>query len=251
MIPILTLLTAMFMYRYNGKREMLHLDLVQFMYGFVVFPLFFVWAKSFLFFLLQRWLEIEVSVTQMFLIDTFLSLVMLYLFAFIVIHSLTKTFSLKLERDPLYDLFEHSEYFHGWLTHAVLFGGIMLLMTVVAHINVFVPLQVEMSRWQFLLILLVAVGVGLVKFLIAWSTDLKEREFLRFVKLLLGLSLVVHMGSYFLFEPPFSIEYGAYWFAFVVFVTATTCSFLFHRSERAVRWANKLKPAKKKQGSQG
>ena len=47
------MLSALALYRKNGRREILKFDVVQFWYAFVLVPVLFVWFKSFLFFTLR------------------------------------------------------------------------------------------------------------------------------------------------------------------------------------------------------
>ncbi|EKD43989.1 MAG: hypothetical protein ACD_72C00045G0003, partial [uncultured bacterium] len=49
-IPLLSLLASLGLYRYNGKKEILRFDLVQFFYAFILMPMIYIWFKSFLFF---------------------------------------------------------------------------------------------------------------------------------------------------------------------------------------------------------
>ncbi|MBD3279599.1 MAG: hypothetical protein GF390_02710 [Candidatus Pacebacteria bacterium] len=240
-IPSLAVVSAVLIYRHNGKKEVLKFDLVQFVYAFVLSPALFVWLKSFLFYLVKTDPELNFSSTQMYALDTSFSVLFMFVYAFIVIHSLTKSFNLKRKEDPLYDVFRHSEYFHLWLTHLVMYLGIMLIATVVSFTNLFLPLELETNRLGFYLLLLVGVFGGLGAFSGVWLSDPEEANFLRIMKLASGLVFLLHVIVYFLIEPGFSIKYGFYWLTLMTFATAVFCFFFFHRSEKAKGLLEKFK----------
>jgi hypothetical protein len=241
LVPLLGALSTLWLYRHTGKKEFFKFDLVQFIYGFIVLPLLFVWLKSFLFVIMRRELEITLSVTELFIIDTFFSVLFLFVFAFVVIHSLTKTFSLKYERDPLYDIFEHSEYYHLWLSHVVMFGGIMAVISFLSVLNLWVPFEIALSKLQFYGVLLVGMVLGLVAYIGTRQANYGTGQFMRLMKLTFGLFFLIHVVAYLLFDPAFNAGFGFYWFTFMGFAMAVLCSFRFDRSERAVRLANKFK----------
>lgn len=97
-IPLLTLVSGVLLYGQHGKKEFLKLDFVQFMYSFVIAPVMFVWLKSFLFFILRNELNFRLSISEIFIVDTIYSTLVMFIFAFVVIHSLTKSFNLKREK---------------------------------------------------------------------------------------------------------------------------------------------------------
>jgi hypothetical protein len=242
LIPFLTIVSGMLMYRLNGKREILRMDMVQFFYSFVLAPMLFIWGKSFLYVVLRTELDISLSRTQLFVFDTLFSLVFLYIFAFIVIHSLTKSFNLRTARDPLYDIFLHSEYFHLWLSHIVIYIGGMLFMTIMATANIFFPLAITMP--QALLYGVCAFGVvgGAFTFLGVLLSDPKQSRanFMRMMKVLFGLFFLLHAVYFFIFNPLFSAEYAVYWWTLFFFATIVTMSFFSYRSERARSWFDRI-----------
>lgn len=242
LIPVLAIAISLWVYRLNGKREILKLDLVQFFYAFVISPVLFIWAKSLLYLLLRTELNLSLSQGQLFLIDTAFSTAFLYLFAFIVMHSLTKSFNLKVGRDPLHDLFRHSEYFHLWLTHLVMYLGGLGLLSVFAAINALVPLEIEMSRFYFHLLNISGIPTGLFVFLGVWLSDPKQNRanFMRLMKLAFGIFFLFMVLIYYSIDPAFAPEHGFYWWMSVVFATTVTCSFFAYRSRRAKSWFENL-----------
>src|SRR5258708_25304690 len=235
LIPLLTAISAVVLYRHNGKKEILKFDLVQFLYAFVLFPILFIWTKVFVFVLFKNQLFIYLSAGQLFVADTVLSTLFLYIYAFIVIHSLTKSFDLKRKFDPLYDLFQHSEYFHLWLSHVVIFIGIMLLMCVIAFLNITIPSHFTASFPIFLAILFSATIVGIAFFYsIMYSYNASHPYFMKLMKLLFGVFFLAYMLVYFIFSPTFSIDYVFYWYTFMIFMTLIGLSFS-QRSQKAKR----------------
>lgn len=246
-IPILTILSGFFIYRHNGKKEVFSLDLVQFFYTFLLAPLFFVWAKSFVYFLMRSELGLDLSPGQIFTIDTALTVSMLYVYAFIVMHSLTKSFRLKVEQDPFYDLFGHSEYIHLWLSHIVMAIGGMMLFFVIGFVNVFFPLEWRLNPHIFYLLCFGGVITGSVAFLGLLLTDPKQegRRYMRLMKLAIGMFFLFQITIYFLADPDFNSAYGMFWFNFFAFTTMLVWSFFTYRSSRIKSWFDRITHANK------
>lgn len=230
-----------YIYKHNGKREIFRLDLVQFVYSFVILPLLFIWMKTFVYYLLRDELALGLSSRDLFLIDTAMSTLFLYVYAFVVIHSLTKTLNLKYYRDPLYDIFAHTEYYHVWLSHVVMYVGGMSLVSFLGLLNLWVPLTSELGRVDIAVVSVLGVLSGLVLFVGIWLSDPEHPHFMRLMKLAMSWFFVIHVLAYFWLNPNLSPAYAFYWFTFLVFLSSTLCSFLFERSARAVRLTTKLK----------
>jgi hypothetical protein len=246
-VPILTIIAGLFVYRHNGKKEVFRIDSVQFFYTFLLAPVFFVWMKSFIFFLLRSDTQLQLGPGQLFIIDTALTLMMLYVYAFVVIHSLTKSFRLKSEQDPLYDLFTHSEYFHLWLSHIVIALGSMTLFTIVSIFNAVFPLAWNLSQPLFFLICFLGIFTGSAAFLGLTLTDPKQegRRYMRLMKIAIGLFFLFHMILYFAFDPPFSSEYGMYWFNLFSFSTMFIWALFTYKSSKINRWFIRLRDKNK------
>lgn len=250
-IPLGTLVTALFLYQFVGKREFLYFDAIQFLYAFIVGPTMFVWLKSMLFLVLRTEFQQGLRLGDIFFIDTVFSLVALYVFAFIVIHSLTKSFSLRRYEDPLYDLFYHSEYFHLWITHIVMFGGAMVLLTILAVVNAFIPVVISMPRLTFYSLLAVAWVAGLFWFGAVWLADPKQEvrssqfRFIVLMKLVMGVSFLIHMLAFFIVKPSFTAAHMLYWFSTVAFAAQVMIGSFMYKSVRAQNtfqhFFNKLK----------
>lgn len=247
LIPLFAILSGFVIYRHNGKREFLQLDLIQFCYTFILAPLFFIWAKTFIFFLLRSELNVSLSAGELFTIDTAFSLFLFYMYAFVVMHSLTKTFRLNAEKDPLYDLFTHSEYIHLWLTHIATSLGTMLLLIILALVNLFFPLSLAMSKPVFYLVCFAGVLAGSVGFVSLWLTDPKQdgRRYMRLMKLGIGFSFFVLASAYFVADPSFSSAYSLFWFVFFTFSTMLIWSFFTYRSLRVNSLMERLASAHK------
>ena len=54
LLPVAMILGSLLAYRFNGRREILRFDLVQFLYAFILTPLTFVWGKVLLFLLVKK-----------------------------------------------------------------------------------------------------------------------------------------------------------------------------------------------------
>lgn len=242
LIPVFAIISAVLVYRLNGKRELLKLDLVQFFYAFILSPVLFIWLKTFLYFLLKVEANVTLSNGQLFLLDTIYSTFFLYVFAFIVIHSLTKSFNLRQTTDPLYNLFEHSEFFHLWLTHLIMYLGGMILLTILAIVNIWFPLEVTLSEGMFRLLFVSGFLSGFLMFMIVWLSDPKQERanFMRVMKLSFGFFFLIHIVLYFVFSPPFSPALGLYWWSLNAFTALVICSLFAYRSERALNFFEKM-----------
>jgi len=240
-IPLLTITSALVMYRFNGRRQMLKFDLIQFIYGFIVSPILFVCFKSFAFVLVKNELGLSLSINQLFLLDTIVSVILLYIYGFVVIHSLTTSFKLVLLKDPLADLFEYSEYFHLWLSHVVIWVGSALLLSIISIANIFFPFSFGPSKPLFFTSLGIATVVGVMIFISTLLSDPQQRNYLRIMKLLFGIFFFVHAGIYFAFDPAWNMPYILYWSTFTIFTTLVTCSLFAHRSQRATNFFNRFK----------
>lgn len=242
LIPFFAILSAITLYRLNGRKEFLKLDLVQFFYAFILAPALFVWLKTFLYYLLRSEVAINLGTGLLFVIDTLFSVLFLYIFAFVVIHSLTKSFWLQRSKDPLYNLFEHSEFFHLWLTHLIMYVGSMAIVSILSSFNLFFPLDIEMTRSAFYVVFGSGFVSGLFVFMIVWLSDPKQEEanFMRLMKLFFGFFFLIHVVLYFVFNPPFTPALGLYWWSLNLFTALVICSLFAYKSERALTMFDKI-----------
>jgi hypothetical protein len=238
-IPFAALVSVMILYRHTGKKEILKLDSTQFLYAFVVSPVLLIWLKSFIFFLLRNELNLSLSITELLFIDTLFTVLFMYVFAFIVIHSLTKTFNLKITRDPLYDWFTHSEYFHMNLSHLAIYIGSMTMILALGVINVFVPLLI-VSKFALYGILIGGMLSGVAGFEAVLNYKSPDPIFLRIMKVYFALVFIVFVGVYAIFEPNFNAVHSAYWGAFGFFFMATVMSLFAEKPEPKKQWWGKI-----------
>lgn len=234
------MLAANAIYRYNGRREFLRFDLVQFVYAFVVGPALFVWMKSFLFVLVKPHVPEAMSLGQFVTLDTIVGVIFLYIYAFIVIHSLTKSFQLKKTRAPLYDIFEHSEYYHQEVSHGVIYAGGMAAITVAALINVRWPMEVTVAENLIWLVSLVGVAGGWIGFMGIWLFDTKNPIFSKLIKLLYASFFVCHVMATLMWNVPFNLTNGFFWASFFGFLTTVVLSLVLERPEQPKFWWHRL-----------
>lgn len=244
LIPILAIISATFLYRHNGKREFLKFDFVQFIYAFVITPIFFVWIKSFVFLLLRSELDVRLTIGEIFVIDTILSTIGLYVTSFIVIHSLTKSFRLKLTKEPLHDLFEHSEYFHLWLTHIVSLGGMMVLFGLLAVLNALYPIELYQSKSWFYWFCSFASLIGVFGYVGMELSDPQQGNFKRLMKLIASFVFVVLTFIYFWLSPKFNATHLIYWLVMIGFATMILCLLVLPRSKRMTALIHRFKHKK-------
>jgi hypothetical protein len=240
-VPIMTMISALGMYRLNGRRELFKFDLVQFIYAFIMSPLLFIWLKTVLFLLLRTDLNLRLSINQLFFADTVMSVLFMYVYAFIVIHSLTASFKLKLNKDPISDIFMMSEYFHLWISHIAIYLGTMILTTTLALSNLMYPLPIELTRPQWYLLLTVAFASGGASFATVWLADPNQGHFLRLMKIALAFFSIILLAAYFVWDPPFQAPYVVYWFMLTSFFSSVFFALLANRSPRTRGLLDRLK----------
>lgn len=241
LVPIITTIIGMLAYRFQGKeREIFRIDLVQFVYLFVLSPAMFIWLKTFLFYLMRNELGISLTINEMFVIDTLFTIIAIFVMAGVSIHTLTKTFWIKRYHDPEFDLYHLSEYFHLWWSHILIWGGAMLLLSFVAIANVLTPFQLELSKVAFLIMELVACFAGVAFFIAIWMSDPGQGHFMRIMKLLLVFFSLIHIVIYFVFDPKFNSHYVGYWVGSAIFLTAAGIGGFFERYEKLSRFRKLL-----------
>ena len=221
-IPILILLTGVLIYRFNGRKELLKMDLVQFIYAFILTPTMVLWVKTVVFLNLKKEQNLYSS-EDMFLVDTIITTISLIVFGFVVIHSLTKTFSLKKQKDPLIDIFEHSEYFHLWLSHLVTYSGGLFIMLLVGLANLVAPIILFTSKQGLIIGSISGVFLSLIfHHLIKIIED--QRKFDLVMKFQVYISTVTLMLAYLIFRPEYETKYTMFWCSIMFFLGATVVS---------------------------
>lgn len=237
LIPLITTVLGIIIYRLQAKKiEIFRLDLVQFVYLFIIAPTMYVWLKSFLFYILKNELEFTLSATDLFVVDTAFSVLSFIVMAAIAIHSLTKTFWIKRHHNPEFDIYHLSEYFHLWWSHIIIWGGGMVLGTFMSIVNVLVPFDlVVVSKFQFYAVNVVGFLFGLMMFVAIWLSDPGQGNFMRLMKLLLAFFLIIHVLIYFVYDPVFNMSNGVYWFILSSFIASVFAGSTFERNEKTSR----------------
>lgn len=241
LIPLLALVSGLLLYRHDGKREILRFDVVQFVYSFVIAPVMFVWIKSFFYFILSKEIQPPLSPNNLFIIDTVLSTLALIVYAFVVIHSLTTSFNRKMYKDPLHDLFEHTEYFHLWLSHLIMYIGYMLLFAAFGIGNIFFPLEAELTKLQFYGLFFMSAVLGTIQFMVVWLSNPGKENFMRVMKLAFAFFFMIHVIAYFLYSPAFAGRMSVFWVSFGASVTSVLYSLFAVKFETLSAFFDKFK----------
>jgi hypothetical protein len=218
LLLIFLLLSLPITWRFSGRKELMKMDLVQFLYAFVIAPAIFIWVKTALFFNLRH--ELGVSINDAFWIDTALTMLALYIYSFVVIHSLTKSFQIKRTKDPLFDLFERSEYFHLWLSHLVVYSGALLTMLFLGMLNLFFPITLISSRPALYLGILIGILIGGIVYwaILVYRVE-KQKSFDRIMKFQVYIYTFVILVAYLIADPKFRPSYTVFWSSVFFFVT--------------------------------
>jgi len=223
LLPVILLSFSLFIYRFNGRKELLKMDLVQFFYAFVLAPAIIIWLKSVVFYNFSREIGIILDSEDLFLIDNAVTILCLYIYAFVVIHSLTKTFKLKVEKDPLFNIFERSEYFHLWLTHVVTFSAGLFIMLLIGMINIFLPFSLASSKQNLFTSVVIGVVLGFIFYIgMRFYKDKEAKKFKRLIKFELYICAFFLLLTYIVIRPKYSPEHLLFWCSVFFFITATT-----------------------------
>lgn len=227
--PVIVLLFGIFIYRFNGRRELMRMDLVQFIYTFVVAPSLLIWIKSVVFLNLNSTVGI-VDPEDKFIIDTILTTISFFIYAFLVMHSLTKTFAIKKKKDPLFDIFEHTEYFHKSLTHLATYSGMILIFFLLGCLNVFSPLLVPDKPTDLYVGIFAGLLLGLIFYIInRISKDENHARFSRIMNLEIYFYTFALIVVYTVFRPRYSSQYAMYWSTTSFFMFSTVSSQIMKR----------------------
>lgn len=254
-ILLLSPVLSFVIYKHQGKKQLVKLDLVQFIYLFVMAPVLFVWVKSFLFYILKGELGIGLSVNEVFIVDTVFSVIAFYIFSAVAIHTLTKTFRLHKDHNPLFDLFELSEYFHLWWSHLIIWIGLMVVLSFLSIVNLIVPIAPTQAMLPAAWASGIGIVLGIALFMIVWQSDVRQANYMRILKLSFAFFFALHVLLYFVVTPKFSAQYAAYWGSLNLFFAAVLSGLLLQRSRRAqslrdrfthFNWGNNIQLFEKK-----
>lgn len=236
-VVFFSLILGIVSYKFQGKRAIFSIDFIQFVYLFVLAPAIFIWWKSFIFFSLRDDLLQGMSVSQYFVLDTFLSVIYLYLFGVLAIHTITKVLWLAKHKDPLADIFKISEYFHLWWSHVILFVGAFVLITLISFMNLAFPINIDSSVISRLVMLIAGTLFGVLLYLGVWMADPKQqrRSFMKLMHMCYIICFLIHLFVYLWLTPVFHLQYSLFWINFfAMFTTVFGIAFL-PRSTKAVQ----------------
>jgi len=231
LLPIGILVTGFLIYRFVGKKELLKMDLVQFIYAFIITPTLIIWIKTVVFYNLNSAGIYDQE--DKFFVDTLITVVLLFFFAFMVIHSLTKTFAIKKNKDPLFNVFEHTEYFHMWLSHLATLSTALLTMFIVGNLNIFFPLLSLQANINLYLGIAVGILFGFLFYQVLFVNKVeKQQKFDRVMKLQTYIYTFLIVTAYIIFRPKFDPAYSIYWCTVLFFVSSATFSQNLIRSRK-------------------
>lgn len=223
-LPIVILITAVLISRFNGRRELLKMDLVQFIYAFVLTPTILIWIKTVVFLNMDKELGV-IDLEDKFLIDTIITITSFFIYAFVVIHSLTKTFAIRKSKDPLFDIFARSEYLHLWLSHVVIYSSGLLVVLFVGGLNIFFPITLILQKSTLHLGITIGIILSLVFYYAIWSYRTAEpKNFDRVMKLQIYIYTFLLLAVYTILRPEFSPQFTLFWSSAIFFVSTAALS---------------------------
>lgn len=230
-LPAIIVATGLFMHRLSGRKELLKMDLVQFIYAFILTPTVLIWLKIVVFFNVCSELNIT-DVEDKFFIDTAITTIFLFIYAFVVIHSLTKTFAMKKSKDPLFDILEHSEYFHLWLSHIVTYSSALLLLFIPGFLNVFFPFRLLVNKSNLNISILMGIIFSAAFYYALWTYKVAEQhKFDRVMKLQVYIYTFILLTTYLISRPKYSPQYIIFWCSVIFFVISTISTQFLRRKQ--------------------
>jgi len=151
--------------------------------------------------------------------DLVFTVISLYIFAFIVIHSLTKTFQLKMEKDPLFDIFTISEYFHFFISHLVIYSGSKIFIFLIGILGIFFPLSVGGGKAPLYFAILVGLIFSIANQIGMMLYRVKEKKhFVRIMNLETFIATFFLLTMYLLERPKFSSAHLLFWLSSFFFL---------------------------------
>lgn len=230
--PAVILATGALIYRQMGKKELMKIDLVQFTYAFIISPMIIVWIKTVVFLNLTEASGISDPETK-FIIDTVITILSLFVYAFLVIHSLTKTFALKKDKDPLFDIFEHAEYFHLWLSHLIVYSGVLFFAFALGVANSFFPLPLLNRGIGLVVGIFLGVLLGFIFYyaMVTYKVE-KPEKFDKIMNLQIYIYTFLLTSSYIVFGPKYAPEYSVYWASAAFYLSSVGFSQILKRARR-------------------
>lgn len=234
LIAVLIFLIGYLTYYQTGKKEFLRFDLIQFVYAFVLTPIAFILVKTIIFRLFMangptQSPLLKSHLNRFFILDSLYGVFFLFSFAGIVIHSFTKSLQLKKSRDPLFDVFHQTEFFHKWASHLILYVGLLVLFALPALLNTHFPLpenKLEPSP------LLATVSGTIMGFVVFFSIERGIRFSLKMrllMKIAYAFLFLAHALAYFLFSPSFDFSHLLFWFSLSLFSILVVCAYFLDR----------------------
>lgn len=241
-IIVAILIFVNLLWRHNGKKQIWNIDMVQFLYAFVLSPLAFVLLKTFLFYVLRHESNLGLSIGNLFIIDTAFSVLAVYLIVAVAIHSITKSFSIHRTQDPLLDIFHISEYFHLWWSHILMWVGGLILQTFFSVANLLFPIQIPKNSQMVFPVLILGFWAGMLWYFGILNSDPRQekRNFLKLMKLCIAGFFSFHAAIYLLINPLFSLQLGLYWFVLASSFGMVIASLIFEKSKKATAWRERL-----------
>jgi hypothetical protein len=132
---------------------------------------------------------------------------------------------------------------HLWISHLGLYFFALLVATVLSLLNVYFPLDVELSRVWFLALLPAGGLSGGVLFIAVWLSNFTKSKFMKINRLMFAFHFFAHLAMYFLLSIEFNMRFITYWFFFSCFLTTNILSIFFEKSQRLMliidRWHHK------------
>ncbi|MBD3250396.1 MAG: hypothetical protein GF381_02400 [Candidatus Pacebacteria bacterium] len=241
-LPFIIIFFSLLIYRFTGRRMFLKMDLVQMIYAFFTSPLLFIWAKHLIYqFFFDDQLKIaQVSFGLWFWLDTSFSVAFLLLYAFIIIHFVTKNFEIRRYKDEQFNILDFSEQLHLWVSHVGIYLGTMVLSALLALFNLFFPLPVEQNIFVFWFVPWLGVVLGVIVYLGIWLSNFTQGPFLKVIKLGIAIQTSVLTATYLIIRPAVSPIYFVYWFILTISVSVFLTSIFLEKSDRLMQWAEKL-----------
>jgi hypothetical protein len=134
-------------------------------------------------------------------------------------------------------MLENSQKFHLQLSHMPVYVGSMVILTIPSILNIYLPLRGNYAGSLVFVVLFFGMIMGLCAFFAVKLYKSPNPNFMRLMKLCFGMFFILHLVIFFTAYVRFSINYGAYWFAFSCFLTTVLLSFIpgISRSQRLLR----------------
>lgn len=212
LIILISGLTLIILYRFVDRKKFMGFDMVGFIYAFFFSPLIYFCLRYMFFVMID---SNAFRTKQFYLLDMLLNLILLFAYAGIILHLLTKEVALRRIKSSKDDILRYLERIHLVFSHLLLYLGGLLAVVFLGGMNLYYHLVLDNVSFVIILICscLAAISLGVA----VWLSNFTKIKFLIMIELVSAISLLAYFAFYLINRPSFTGSFLIFWaiFAFL------------------------------------